>query len=117
VTGASAHIIKFDATITAKFHKPTPQHPSTDGSFDGSVKSTNARCEENRKVLLLKRAADGSRTKVGTDLTDANGAWLIAPSSVADGTYFAMAPKVVLRNNPRHRHVCKKAVSNDVKVK
>ena len=117
VAVAAGHTAKFDTTVTAKFNKPNPKDPYATGNFDGTVASKKARCQKNRKVTLLTRAADGSSTAVGTDLTDANGAWLITSSSTAPGTYFAKVAKKVLRKSTKHRHICKKAVSKDVTVK
>lgn len=117
VSGAAGHKARFDTTVTAKFNKPNPKDPYATGNFDGTVNSKKPRCAKNRAVTLRMRAADGSSTVVGTDLTDANGAWVIAPSTAAPGTYFAAVAKKVLRKNTKHRHVCKKAVSNDLKVK
>ena len=118
VAGAAAHTAKFETTVTAKFNKakkggtkPTP------ANFDGTVTSTKPRCATNRNVELRLRATDGSSSVVGTALTDATGAWVITPASVAPGTYFAKVPKTVLRKNQKHRHICKKAVSKDVTVK
>jgi len=42
---------------------------------------------------------------------------VIAPSSTAPGTYFATVAKKVLRKSTKHRHICRKAVSNDLQVK
>lgn len=118
VSGAAGHVVRFDTTVSAKFNKPHKKPPgATVGNFDGSVSSTKPRCEKMRTVKLFKRAADGSGTSVGTDLTDANGAWVITPSRVAPGTYFAKVTKRVLRKNTKHRHICKRAFSKDVTVK
>lgn len=116
--GASAHRIKFDTALTAKFNKPKKNDPyATAGSFDGAVSSPKLRCEANRRINLRLRAADGSSTVVGTILSSANGDWSIQPSAVAPGTYFAQTSKKVLRKSSKHRHTCKKDVSKDVTVK
>jgi len=111
VAGASGHVVRYDSTVTAKFDKKA-------STFDGTVDSAKRRCETNRKVNLRLRATDGSSTVVGTDLTNPLGAWVIQPTTApAAGTYFAQAPKKVLRKNSKHRHVCKRVVSKDVTVK
>ncbi|MEO7197767.1 MAG: hypothetical protein ABIZ50_04770 [Solirubrobacterales bacterium] len=118
VTGAAGHKVKFDTTVTAKFNKADKKDPyAKPANFDGSVNSAKRRCIKNRTVTLRLRAANGTTSVVGTDLTDASGAWLIAPTSVAPGTYFAKVTKRVLRKNTKHRHTCRRAVSKDVKVK
>ena len=64
------------------------------------------------------RAADGTSSVVGTDLTNRAGAWAFqATGDVAPGDYFAQVAKKVLRKDAKHRHVCRKAVSGDVTVK
>lgn len=117
VSGAAGHTFKADTTVSAKFNKPDKKDPAATGTFDGSVGSTTPRCVKMRKVTLYQRAADGSSTAVGTDLTDASGAWVIAPSNVVPGDYYAKVAKRVIRKNSKHRHICKTAVSSDVTVK
>lgn len=118
VAGAAGHTARYDTTVTAKFNKAHKKNPTAQpANFDGTVTSLKPRCEKNRKVNLRLRAADGSSTVVGTDITDSAGAWKIQPTSVAPGNYFAQAPKKVLRKSTKHRHICKKAVSKDVTVK
>lgn len=118
--GAMGHGVKFDTSVTVKFQKAGK---STDpyakpALFDGTVSSSKARCEKKRKVSLRMRESDGSTSVVSTDNTDATGAWEIQPSgTVAPGDYFVKVSKKVLRKSSKHRHVCKKAVSKDVKVK
>ncbi|MBA2522747.1 MAG: hypothetical protein H0V25_05385 [Solirubrobacterales bacterium] len=118
VTAAAGHKVKFDTTVTAKFNKADKKDPyAKPENFDGAVNSPKARCVKNRKVTLQLRAANGTTSVVGTDLTDASGAWLIQPTSVAPGTYFVQVAKKVLRKTTKHRHTCRKAVSKDVTVK
>ncbi len=109
--GAMGHTVKYDSTVTAKFDKQAK-------TFDGTVESAKRGCVRNRSVNVRLRAADGSSTVIGTDLTDSLGAWVVAPTSdPAPGTYFAEAAKKVTRKNDKHRHVCRPAVSKDVTVK
>jgi hypothetical protein len=115
--GADAHRVKFDSAVTAKYAKPDKKDPYAKGGFAGAVTSTKARCEKKRTVTLNLRAADGSTQVVGTDLTDAAGAWAILPATTAPGTYYAEVSKRVLRKSSKHRHVCRAAVSKDIKVK
>ena len=111
VAGAAGHTARFDSTVTAKFDKQT-------NAFDGAVASAKRGCAKNRAVTVRLRATDGSTTAVGTDTTDPAGAWVIQPTSApAAGDYFAEASKKVLRKNSKHRHICRVAVSKDVKVK
>ncbi len=109
--GANGHAVKYDSTVTAKFDKQAR-------TFDGAVESAKRGCAKNRSVNLRLRAADGSSTVVGTDVSDALGAWVVTSTSdPAPGTYFAEATKKVIRKNKNHRHVCAPAVSKDIKVK
>jgi hypothetical protein len=118
VAGAGGHTARYDSTVTAKFKKAGNDPYTQPATFSGTVNSVKPRCEKNRTVNLRLRAADGSSAVVATDLTDASGAWAIqATTSPAAGTYFAEAAKKVLRKNSKHRHVCRKAASRDVKLK
>lgn len=115
VSGAAGHKFKAETNVSVKFDKPKPNDPYATGGFEGKVSSDKPRCEKRRTVTLLQRTATGS-TDLGTVLTDANGAWQISPSAVAPGTYYAKVAKRVIRKNTKHRHICKRAVSKDVKV-
>jgi hypothetical protein len=118
VAGAAGHTARYDSTVTAKFKKAGHDPYAQPATFDGTVDSVKPRCEKNRTVNLRLRAADGSSTVVATDLTDSVGAWLIQPTTApVAGTYFAEATRKVLRKNAKHRHICRAAVSKDVKVK
>lgn len=113
VAGAQGHKVKFESEVTAKFTKETKKQAAT---FDGVVTSTKAKCAKDRIVNLRLRNADNSSTRIAGDVTDANGVWVIQPETLANGTYFAAAKRKVLRKNTKHRHVCKTAISKDVKV-
>jgi hypothetical protein len=118
VAGAAGHRVKYDSTVTAKFKKAGHDPYTQPARFDGTVSSEKPRCAKNRTVNLRLLATDGSSTVVASDVTDLNGAWVIQPASApAAGTYFAEATKKVLKKNSKHRHVCRKAVSKQVKVK
>ena len=118
IGAAAGHRAKFDSTVTAKFKKAGNPPYAEPATFDGTVDSVKPRCERNRTVNVRLRAADGSSTVVATDLTDSAGAWVIQlTTDPTPGTYFAEATRKVLRKNPNHRHICRKAVSKDVKVK
>jgi hypothetical protein len=118
VGGAAGHKVKFDSTVTAKFKKAGHDPYTQPARFEGTVDSVKPRCVKNRTVNLRLLATDGSSTVVASDVTDLNGAWLIQPASApAAGTYFAEAAKKVLKKNSKHRHVCRAAVSKDLKVK
>lgn len=109
--GAAGHTVRYDSVVTAKFDKQAK-------IFDGTVDSAKRGCARKRSVNVRLRAADGSSTVIGTDLTDSLGAWVVAPTSdPAPGIYFAEATKKVTRKNEKHRHVCKPAASKDLTVK
>lgn len=117
VSGAVGHTFRADTTVSVKYDKPKPNDPNVNGSFGGNVSSVMTRCVKGRTVTLFQRTATGS-TKVGTAVTDINGAWQISPSaSVAPGDYYAEVAKRVIRKDTKHRHICKGAVSTDVTVK
>lgn len=117
VSGAAGHTFRADTAVSVKYAKPKPKDPIANGSFGGNVSSAMTRCQKKRKVTLFQRTTTGS-TKVGTGVTDLNGAWQISPSaSVAPGDYYAEVAKRVIRKTKKHRHICKGAVSADVTVK
>ena len=118
VGAAAGHKVKYDSTVTAKFKKAGHDPYTQPARFEGTVDSEKLRCLKNRTVNLRLLATDGSSTVVASDVTDLNGAWVIQPASApAAGTYFAEAAKKVLKKNRKHRHVCRAAVSKEVKVK
>lgn len=111
---AGAHTVKYDSTVTAKLKKGGKDS----NTFSGVVDSTQAKCVMNRTVDLFLRVDNGADSLIGTDATSDLGEWEILPASeLAAGTYYATAPKVVLKKNKKHRHVCKRATSKDVTVK
>lgn len=117
VSGAAGHKFKAASNVTVKFDKPKPNDPYAKGGFEGNVTSKKARCQKKRTVTVLQRTATGDAV-VGTDVTDVNGAWQVTPSgTVAPGDYYAKVAKRVIRKNTKHRHICRRAVSNDVTVK
>lgn len=110
---ASAHTVKFDSAISAKYEKPTKTKPA---AFAGEVSSPKARCMKNRDVNVRMRLTDGTTPVVAKGSTDAAGEWRIEFADLAKGTYFAQVKKKALRKNSDHKHVCKRAFSKDVKV-
>jgi hypothetical protein len=117
VSGAAAHRVKYDTAVSAKFNKAGKNPYTQPANFDGKVTSPKARCQRYRNVNLRLRAADGSSSVVASALTDGNGAWVIQPANIAPGTYYAQVPRKVLRKTTKHRHICRGAISKDVKVK
>ena len=118
VAGAAGHRVKYDSTVTAKFKKAGHDPYTQPARFDGAVSSEKPRCVKNRTVNLRLLANDGSSSVVASDVTDSSGAWVIQPATApAAGTYFAEATKKVLKKNSKHRHVCRAAVSKELKVK
>jgi hypothetical protein len=116
VAAASAHTIKFDTKITAKYTAANPSDETSMPSFDGLVKSEKQRCQKDRDVLVKLRQGEDTFI-VGTDTTDAKGAWAVSQESYLPGTYFAVAPKEVFRDTAKHHHVCRKDVSKEMTVK
>ena len=110
---AVAHTASYDSTISAHFQRG---HGAAADVFSGQVISAKAPCQ-HRRVRLLQRQQGGSNLLMGTDRTDKVGSWEIDLTPAATGTYFAKAPKRVLRTTAAHVHICNPAVSQDVKVK
>lgn len=64
--------------------------------FTGKVSSPKKQCHDDRKVTLYMKPYDGSAdTAVGSDKTDASGAWSIEGSFVA-GIYYARVASVLV---------------------
>lgn len=111
---AQAHTLRYDSVLTAKFKKG-----GKDGSsFEGTLASSKAKCVAGRKVTVLRVVEPGEDASLASSLTDAAGDWsILAGADVPPGTYYARTPKVVLKKNSKHRHVCKRAVSEPITVK
>jgi hypothetical protein len=116
VAVASAHTVKFDTKVTAKYTPGNPSDETEMPSFDGKVISAKQRCQEKREVLVKLRQGDDTFI-VGTDITDADGNWSVSQQNYFPGEYFAVAPKVLFRDTAKHRHVCKRDVSKEMTVK
>jgi hypothetical protein len=111
---AGAHTVKYDSTVTAKLKKGGKDA----NTFSGVVDSTKAKCVMNRTVDVYLRVDNADDSLIGSDATSDLGEWEIIPAGeLAPGTYYATAPKTVLKKNKKHRHVCKRATSKDVTVK
>lgn len=64
--------------------------------FKGKVSSPKKQCRDDRKVqLYMKPYGGGADTVVGSDKTDASGAWSIEGSFVA-GIYYARVASVLI---------------------
>ena len=61
------------------------------GSFEGRVPSSDASCEQLRKVVV-KRVKEGPDRVVGRDLTDQSGAFRV-PVQNPSGRFYAVATK------------------------
>ena len=111
---AGAHTVKYETTVTAKVKKGG----KGENTFSGEVASTKAKCFMNREVKLFMVVDNADDLLFRSDHTDDAGAWEILPSTApAPGTYYALAAKSVLKKNKKHRHVCKRATSDQVTVK
>lgn len=61
------------------------------GSFEGQVRSSDASCEQRRKVVV-KRVKEGPDRVVGRDVTDQSGAYRV-PVQNPSGRFYAVATK------------------------
>jgi hypothetical protein len=110
---ALAHTVRFDSTVTISFQRG---HHNEADTFSGRVISVKGACERHRTVAV-KRRLDGPDALVGTDVTNRDGKWELQLASTPPGTYYARARRKVLLHTANHLHVCKPAVSHDLKVK
>jgi hypothetical protein len=83
-----------DATNTVRIPSriTIEQHGSL--TFHGRVKSENAGCKDGRHVSLYRRGTDGSRQRLGVDVTGPNGKWRITVSGFAGVTLSHFYAKV-----------------------
>jgi hypothetical protein len=88
------------AAATVKTVKSTVTIASGEGAeFKGKVSSAKKQCRDDRKVTLYMKPYDGSAdTAVGSDKTDASGAWSIEGSFLA-GIYYARVVSTVVHIN------------------
>jgi len=107
---ASAHTSKFDSTVSIK-DKKNGQDPD---SLEGQVTSPKPKCQAERSIKIFERAGD-AKTLAGTTTTDADGNYeFFLSENTEPRTFYAVATRKVLRNNNKHRHVCKRAKSEDI---
>jgi NAD(P)H-dependent flavin oxidoreductase YrpB (nitropropane dioxygenase family) len=67
--------------------------------FRGKVTSTKKQCRANRKVTLFRKSdSGGAYSAVGTDKTDASGAWEMQGTFMA-GMYYARVASTLIRAN------------------
>lgn len=88
------------ALATVKTVKTTVTITSGEGTeFKGKVSSAKKQCRDDRKVTLYMKPYDGAAdTAVGSDRTDASGAWSMEGSFVA-GIYYARVASVLVHAN------------------
>jgi hypothetical protein len=109
---AAAHTARYDSSVTISFQRG---HHTESDAFSGRVISTKARCQIHRTVAVKMRV-DGPDPVIGTDLTNKDAEWELKAPGTTAGTYYARARRKVLRQDANHLHVCKPAISQDLKV-
>jgi hypothetical protein len=109
---AGAHTAGFNSHVTTGFQRG---HQQANDTFSGTVISGKPLCEQHRRVAV-QRSVDGPDPLVGADFTNANGQWAVQVHDAPAGTYYARATRKVLVRSPGHLHVCRPAISNEVKV-
>jgi hypothetical protein len=109
---AAAHTARYDSLVSISFQRG---HHGESDAFKGKIVSLNDRCERHRTVGVRMRV-DGPDPLIGADLTNRDGEWELELASTPAGTYYARARRKVLRRSSNHLHICKPAVSHDLKV-
>jgi hypothetical protein len=111
---AIAHTVRHPTTVSIHL-KSQGTKPDT---FEGKVTSDTTRCEANRRISLrtdLSKYPNGPT--IARTTTDAGGRWSVQlTGNAAPGSYYAVAPRKVLRKNAHHLHVCKRGVSDPLSV-
>jgi hypothetical protein len=97
LTVGMASLFVGSAAGTVKTVKSTVTIASGEGTgFTGKVSSPKKQCRDDRKVkLYMKSYSGGADSLVGSDETDASGAWSIEGSFVA-GIYYARVASVLV---------------------
>jgi hypothetical protein len=108
---ASAHTKRFNTNVTINFD-PSPYGDS----FFGKVKSGKKACKKNRTVKVFRKRPGPDDQFDGRDKSNRRGRWRITDGNAAPGNYYAKAKKKVLKNNNRHKHVCKRDRSRTISV-
>jgi hypothetical protein len=100
VTAGSVLLFVAPAASAVTTVKSTVTITSGEGSeFKGKVSSAKKQCRAGRKVTLYMRPYDGAAdTAVGSDKSDASGAWSIEGSFIA-GIYYARVVSTVVHIN------------------
>jgi hypothetical protein len=82
--------------------------------FHGTVSSERDACEPKRKVTVLRKKPGDDRA-IGSDKSNATGAWEVEVAAAKDGDYYA---RVKRRNigEGQHDHLCLKARSETISV-
>lgn len=116
---ASAHKVKHRTSTAMDYLPPEPEFPTHD--FVGVIHSKKGACEPRRKVVLLHNGVPvgrGTSTRI-PEIDRGRDAWYGFTSGELEpppGTYRAKVQRKRLRWNARHRHVCKPARSNRVRL-
>jgi hypothetical protein len=131
---ALAHEASFPSTATIHFYDAANPNsgPSkcddpaeTKDCFYGRIGSKLAACQRERTVEVYDRtptppmkvrAPTVEAALVGQTTSDADGRWIVIVDNPGTHTFFAKAIKRTI-SRPGHTHVCRGAVSDDLKVR
>jgi hypothetical protein len=130
---AAAHDASFPSTITIHFYDAAApgsgpskcDDPSNHADcFYGRVNSTLAACQRDRSVKVfdrnptppMKARAAGTQPElIGQAISDPEGRWIVIVDNPGTHKFFAKVSRRTI-SRPGHTHVCKRAVSDDLKV-
>ena len=110
---ASAHVAKFDTTLTIE---KTPSGPVSSGDavlVHGKLKPS--KCDDGQKVTLFK-VRSGSDKKLGSDRIDSDGEYSFALRPQSDMNVYTKVAKKVILSNYEHTHTCTKDRSNTISI-
>jgi hypothetical protein len=116
---AAAHTVGFSSEVTIAFQDRQPRPDGSEGdNFNGTVTSPRAACVRNRTVQVFRVVGPEPNQVVfvGSDVTDANGRWILPFEDAPQGDYYARASSRVLRNTADHLHRCLRDTSPTVHV-
>jgi hypothetical protein len=127
---AFAHEATFPSTVTIHFYDAANPNsgPSRCGDptgltdcFYGHVGSNFAPCTRHRVIAVYDRDSappmkvDTAPVLVGEGVSDAAGRWVVLADNPGTHTFFAVAKRRTI-TRPGHTHLCRRALSPDLKV-
>ncbi|HKG36567.1 MAG TPA: hypothetical protein VKA89_09030 [Solirubrobacterales bacterium] len=109
---AFGHVKSFSSTV--KIDRAERIGQTQSGRYAGEVSSARERCKVDRRVQVWHDSDPPFR--IGTTMTNAQGKWRLTGPAPPNGDHvYAVAARKTLLRNARHRHRCRRELSQLVK--